>query len=336
MVSFLPLIVQLTLAQHAALRGTVVAAETGEPLGFSIVALHPGNRRQFTNAAGAFTFDVDANGTYLLSARQIGYAPLDTQVVIAGDSATNLRIALRHLAIELPPVTVAATSCTTPGAPDSSDAALFAVFSQLQENAKRFELLADSFPFRYVLELSTREISQRGDTSGPETRRIELSSRDDHPYAVGRVVERAWGPWGNPDSFVVIRSAELRDLGNVTFIANHCFHLIGRQTMEGDTLVRIDFAPAERIRSADMAGAAYLDPVSYELRYTETRLTRPERSELTDVRTMVFLTLFRNVAPGVPLQDSLRVVTTYRYGRRAKIDIQRTVNVRFKRHPASH
>ena len=48
---------------------------------------------------------------------------------------------------------------------------------------------------------------------------------------------------------------------------------------------------------------------------------------------MRFLTRFHNIAPGVPLQDSLIVVTTYRQGPRAKITTQRTLDIRFKRQP---
>ena len=324
---------QLAVAQQPSLRGTVVSAETGYPLGFSIVTLHPNIGRQFTDAAGVFALSGTQAGTYLLSVRQIGYAPLDTQVVITGDSVTVVRIALRRLAIELPPVTIATQQCTRPGRPDSSDAALLAVFDQLQENARRFELLADSFPFHYELELALREVNQRGDTSRPEVRRLRFSSDDNHPYAEGRVVEPAWGPWGSPDNTLVIHSADLQDLGNADFIANHCFRLVGRDTIGGETLVRIDFEPAVRIRSADMAGAAYVDSITYELRYTETSLTQPERSALVSVRSMNFRTRFRNIARGVPLQDSLTVVTTYRYGRLRKIDTQRTVEVRFSRQP---
>jgi len=320
-------------AQQPSLRGTVVSTETRQPLAFSIVTLHPNVGRQFTDGAGAFAFPGTSPGSYVLSVRQIGYTPLDTQIVVAGDSTTIVQIALRHLAIELPPVTIAAQQCTRPGRPDSSDAALLAVFDQLQENARRFELLADSYPFHYDLELALREVNQRGDTSRPALQTLRFSSDDNHPYAVGRVVEPAWGPWGSPDNMLVIHSADLQDLGNADFIANHCFRLVGRDTIGGETLVRIDFEPAVRIRSADMAGAAYLDSITYELRYTETSLTQPERSALVSVRSMNFRTRFRNIARGVPLQDSLTVVTTYRYGRLRKIDTQRTVEVRFSRQP---
>ena len=320
-------------AQQPSLRGTVVSAETGQPLGYSIVSLHPRFGKQFTDAAGAFAFTGVPAGTSILSVRQIGYTPLDTQVVVRADSGPILRVALRRLAIELPPVTVAATPCTNPGPPDSSDAALLAVFDQLQENARRYELLADSYPFQYVLELTDRTVNQRGDTGRPETRRLRFSSSDVRPYEVGRVVEPAWGPWRSPTITHVIRSAELHDLGNRDFIKHHCFRLAGADTLGGDSLVRIDFEPAKRIGTADMAGSAYLDPVTYELRYTTTSLTHPERSVLSDVRSMTFLTRFRSIAAGVPLQDSLAVVTTYRWGRRAEIGAQRTLDVRFKRQP---
>jgi len=322
--------IQLAAAQEPSLRGTVASAETGYPLGFSVVTLHPNIGRQFTDAAGAFAFANTKAGTYLLSVRQIGYAPLDTQVVITGDSAPIVRIALRRLAIELPPVTIAGQQCTRPGRPDSSNAPLLAVFDQLQENSLRFELLAGSYPFEYTLELSNRNVSQRGDTGRPIVRRLRFSSTDDHPYAVGNVVEPSWGPWGNDGS--VIHTADLRDFGNPSFVENHCFHLVGRDTIAGETLVRIDFEPATHIWSADMVGAAYLDSITYELRYTETSLTRPERSEMPDVRAVNVRTRFHNIAPGVPLQESLSAIWTYR-SRRKVVETQRTVDVHFRRQP---
>ena len=139
-----------------------------------------------------------------------------------------MRVALRHLAIELPPVTIAATPCTSPGPPDSTDAALLAVFDQLQENARRYALLADSYPFQYTLELSDRTVNQRGDTGKPEMRKLRFSNGDNRPYQIGRVVEPAFGPWGDPATTLVIHSADLQDLTNVDFIKHHCFRLAGR------------------------------------------------------------------------------------------------------------
>jgi hypothetical protein len=311
------------------LRGTVRSAETGQPLGFSIVTLQPTGGRQFTDAAGGFAFADLPPATYRLSIRQIGYAPLDTQVVVRAGAAAALEIALRRLAIELPPVTVTASRCTNPGRPDSSDAALRAVFDQLEENAKRLELLADSYPFRYVLEISERTVNQRGDTGRPTVRKLEFSSRAASSYAVGGVVGPSYPPW-EPGG-LVIETGGPEYFANTSFIANHCFRLSGRDTIGGEAFVRVDFEPGQRVWSADLSGAAFLDSLTYGLRYIETSLTHPERTELDGVRTIVARTRFREIAPGVPLQDSMIVVTTQRFRRSVKIQTQRTVDVRFLR-----
>jgi hypothetical protein len=314
----------------AQLGGTVVAAETHAPLGFTIVSLTPGGQKRFADPAGRFAFAGLQPGTYLLSARHVGYTPLDTQVVVRGDSAVTLRLALRHLAIELPPVTVAARPrCTTPGPPDPTTLALAAVFEQLQENARRFQLLSDSFPFEYRLEQTVREITSRGDTTRPIVATLRLDSRSERPYEVGRVVVPGWGPW--PRDVLVIRTPSLEEFGNAAFVKHHCFYLVGRDTIEGETLVRIDFEPAANLAWSDMAGSAYLDSVTYRLRYTESSLTHPERSELAHVATMVTRTRFRDLGRGIPVQDYLRAVTTYRSGGRRRIEEQRTVDVRFRR-----
>jgi len=314
---------------HPGLRGSVTSAETGQPLGYSIVTLYPIAGKQFTDAAGVFTFDVSRTGTYVLSVRQIGYAPLDTQIVVQADSASVVNVTLQRLAIELPPVIIAALPCTAPGAPDSTDAALLGVFGQLLENARRYELMRTSYPFRYELEIAERTVNQRGDTGKPSRWKLRFSSADTRPYQVGRVIEPAWGPWKNPMGTHLIHDTDLEDLGNETFIANHCFRLAGTDTLGGEALLRIDFEPAMRIATADMAGSAYLDPETFQVRYTTTWITRPERSELYDLRSVIFFTRFGSIAPGVPLQDSSSVVTTYRYSRSVKIQTQRTFDVHF-------
>lgn len=318
------------LLLQVSLGGTVVAAETGAPLGFSIVALAPTHQQQFTTAAGTFTFQNLPAGAYLLSVRQIAYAPLDTHIVV-GTGALTVHLALRHLAIELPPVTVAARPrCTTPGPPDPvTSPALAAVFAQLQENARRFQLLADSFPFEYRLEQTVREVTNRGDTTRPTVATLRLDSRSERPYELGRVVVPGWGPW--PRDVLVIRTPSLEEFGNATFVKHHCFYLAGRDTIAGETLVRIDFEPAANLAWTDMAGSAYLDSLTYRLRFTESSLTHPERSELAHVATMVTRTRFRDVGGGIPVQDYLRAVTTYRSGGRRRVEEQRTVDLRFQR-----
>ena len=312
--------------------GTVRSAESGQPLGFSIVTLEPGGRRQFTDAAGAFVFESLSSGRYVLSVRQIGYAPLDSQIVVAGDSATVLHIVLRHLAIELPPVTVSThAACTRPGRPDSaSSPALAAVFDQLQDNARRFLLLAREYPFDYELEQTILDVDSRGDSARPLVDTIRLGSRLEHPYEPGHVVTPPWGPWRGD---LVIRTLSLEEFASRAFVANHCFYLAGRDTVEGETLVRIDFEPSRRL-GADLAGSAFLDSSTYQLRYTVSSLTHPQWTDLDNVSAFVARTRFRDVGQGIPLQDYLRAETTFTLSaQKRRVETQRTIGVRFRRQP---
>src|SRR5512145_3294125 len=115
-----PLLLLTTLVlQQSSLRGTVISAETREPLGLTIVTLYPRLGTQFTDGAGAFVFSGVGAGTYLLSVRQIGYVPLDTQIVLHADRPARLLLVLRRLAVELPAITVVGHArCTKPGPPD--------------------------------------------------------------------------------------------------------------------------------------------------------------------------------------------------------------------------
>jgi hypothetical protein len=71
---------------------------------------------------------------------------------------------------------------------------------------------------------------------------------------------------------------------------------------DGRRLLLIAFRAADRLRTPDIDGEAYLDPDSYQLRYLSIRLTRPERATPRLVSASVDVTpieLYRNVlVPG--------------------------------------
>lgn len=326
------LLLLAAVLQQPSLRGTVIGAETREPLGLSIVTLHPGLGTQFTDPGGAFSFTDLGAGTYLLSVRQIGYVPLDTQIVLRADIAATLVVTLRRLAVELPAIIVVGHArCTKPGPPDREvTPALAAVFDQLIENARRLELLADSYPFRYRLERSERDVTRRGDSLRAEVDTIELENRQTRRrYRPGLVVTAGTGPYRG---LTVVTLASLHELADSTFHQSHCFRLAGRDTVEGESLIRIDFEPDEQLGSTDIAGSAYLDPLTYGLRFTETRLTRPERAHLPTVRSVVARTRFREIAPGIVLQDQVHAVWVYRSSVNAnRVESQRLLGVHFSR-----
>jgi len=311
----------------ASISGTVVAAGSGEPLSFSVVALLPGFPPRFTDQTGVFTFTGLAPGSYRLRARQIGYNPFDT-VIAVGDPGLALRIVLSHVAIQLPPVTV--TERTTCFDSEANLAPEFAaVFDQLLENARRFELLADSFPHRFRIERVFTTVDREGRRELIQVDTFERESSSRWPYRPGRIVGPASGAF-NTDRLV--RLPSLSDFADSAFVRAHCFRLVGRDTIAGSTFIRLDFAPVATIRSTDVEGAAYLDPATFQIRYTTVRLTRPER-EIPGMAAMAATVHFSEIAPGILLHDHVRSVETFAssHPTTERIEEQRLLGVRFLR-----
>lgn len=306
-----------------------MTAETGEPLAFSIVALRPGLNEHFTDQTGTFTFTGITTGTYRLLVRQIGYVPAETTLVVGRDADLSVRIALSRVGVELPPITVTGElTCIQPGPPDAAvTPALAAVFDQLLENARRYQLLADSFPFDFVLERTSYSASAARERPVLEVDTIaQTSAAERRRYRPGTVVEMGRGAWRDRR---VVRLPALEEFADSAFVHNHCFRLAGRDTMQGETFIRIDFEPAARLRSPDVAGAAYLDLGSFQLRYTRVSLTRPERA-LRGVLGLVATTRFQEIVPGIVLHDRVRAVTTLPK-QIERIEEQRLLAVTFRR-----
>ena len=319
------------VAQHS-VRGSVSAAGSSDSLPFSVVSLEPGYPPRLTDAQGRFEFLNVLPGRYRLLVRQIAHVPLDTTLTVSadGDSLPPLWVTLRRLAITLPPVTVHGTmECRVPGPPDpavSVEAA--SVFEQAVENARRYRLLANSFPHRALMErtqIAVRDGRQRitkVDTLGRE-------STSEWPYQPGRLVADGTGPRRGE---LMVRMWSFMDLADSSFVTHHCFRLAGRDTVGGETFIRLDFQPPRWLAEMDVEGSAYLDSVTYVVRHTVVRLTQP-RQRLTNVDALVVRTQFRLVAPWMVVNDRLSAVTSLRWPRGAeRIEEQRLLDV-YLAHP---
>jgi len=265
----------VTLAAQT-LRGDVRALETHLPLSFSTVVLQPGVTGRFTNDSGVFAFHDLARGDYRVIVRAIGYLPFDSVITVAGDTIV-LHVALRPLAIELPPVTVVARrACVHPGPPArDSEPELAAIFDQLRENAARYRLLSDAYPFRYWIQRRVwDEPRSHGDSVVVDT--LELRSDAHFAYKPGGLIIMQTGPSGRAER--MLRLPTVIDLADSVFHEAHCFSFAGVDNIDGESQWRVDFLAAERLKAPDVAGSAWLDSSTYELRQLTFRLTRPERA----------------------------------------------------------
>jgi len=298
----------------ATVRGTV-RATTGEAVAYASVALPPAFGARFTDDSGVFVFTGVPPGTYRLVARQVGYTPRDTAVVVQAGASVTVGVALERFVVELSAITVVGARarqgglwrCTNPGVPDSTqDPAVAAVFGQLSENAQRFLLLADSYPAFYRLE-------RRFGRHDPEFERLVVNRTD----TVGLRTDTRWRyapghlladmPVGHGRTELQVQLPTLPDFADPVFLQNHCFRLEGLDTIGGGDYVRLDFRAAERIVDPDADGSAYLDPGTYLIRYTRVWLTRPERAA-TGLASFQATVGFREILPNLALPERISSV----------------------------
>ena len=322
-------------AQSGTLRG-VVRSTLGDPIPYAVVALEPGSPRRFTDDSGAFSFPGLAPGTYHLLARQVGYRPLDTTVVVTGDRTVEVTLTLEHLVVQLDEIRVVARSdtsgrCTAPGPPDPATYPEFAaIFDQLHQNAERYWMLADSYPAVYRMERrfgrpdrynNRHVLVERTDT-------VELRTDARWRYAPGRVLADVPAPRGGTE--LQVNLPGLPDFADTTFLMNHCFELGGTDKMEGRTYVRLDFRAAERITDPDANGSAFLDPETYLIRFVRMRLTRADRAA-TGLEGLEATVAFREVVPSLVLPDRISSVqaTYVRTAEVEDVEEQRMVDFHF-------
>ena len=214
--------------------GTLTDAGDGQPMPYATVMLVGTERASFADAQGHFRFTRLPFNTYNLRARQIGYAPADTTIVLAGNGPTvDISLRMQRVPVRLPAVAVLgshARGCGAPGAPDSAvDPALAGIFAQVRENADRFRMLLEAYPFRYRRLETVVLRSDPGEDSTLSVDTTEYESRARHPYRVGHVVYVDKDSHGHPVRLMYLPS--FRDLADSTFLGTHCFHYGGTESL---------------------------------------------------------------------------------------------------------
>ncbi len=317
-------------AQSGTIRGTVVDARTGRGLPYSAVAA--GSTERFTTDSGRFVLTRLDSKRVQLRVRHVGYVPLDTTVSFDAAPALELRLELRPLAVTLTTIRVdAARSCTTPGAPRPDvDSVLAATFQQLQQNAQQYRLITQRYPF----ESTVRQEFWFDSPSGPaEVRQRVAKVRSDggDSYDPGHAIV----DHGLTRAVVIPTLAIFTDRD---FVEAHCFRAGGMDVQEGDSLARIDFQVADRIKGPDLDGSIYLDPKTFVIRRSHVGVSKLT-DDLSEFDSISVDTRFEEIVPGVPIVSEAHGRSHYAHPResrtgmraRAYVEHQRDVQLEFLR-----
>jgi hypothetical protein len=318
-------------SQQATVRG-VVRDPAGGPLGYSVVSVLSTERQVLTGGDGRFAFLRLEPGTYLVRARHLGYAPLDTTVTVAAGGDVELELRLGRLTVQLSEMRVVAPGpCVHPGPPDPvTEPTLAVIFAQLRENADRAIALGKKYPFAFQMErrYSVFTTSRGIQPAGTDTIVIDGAAR--WPYRAGRIVATV-NERGNMVRQVNIPGlVQLADSG---FHQSHCFSYGGLQKIAGKRYIRVNFETDIGIEDPDIAGAAYLDPDGFQIRRLVMAVTYPYKLNPEIVKFEV-TSAFREIVPSIVILDSAEGVTSFERptgGTMVRTERQKTVKVVFTR-----
>jgi hypothetical protein len=299
-----------TSDSSGSVQGVVTASDEGHPVAYATVTVYPGGQSRFADDSGAFRIARLPPGAYFVRARQIGFAPFDTTVVIEPRGATvRVTLGLRRIAIVLRRVDVVgsrSTSCTTPGLVGQDvDSSLAAIFAEVRKNAERVGMLLDEYPFVYTLERWRVTRSANGSQRTIELDTTAYDSRARRPYRRGAIMFVETDDNGRRRRLMNVPT--FRDLADSAFIAAHCFTFVGEDTSAGLPLLRVDFRPPASLGESDVEGSVYLDEQQYVVRRAVFRLTKPQRLDPPLIGLAV-TTTFRQIVPSIVVFDEIRSV----------------------------
>src|SRR5262249_55430163 len=125
-------------------------------------------------------------------------------------------------------------------------------------------------------------------------------------YAPGKMLGTREYPSGVfAGKWATITLPELADFADERFLINHCFDFSGLEAVDGDSLIRIDFAPAPSIHGPHGTGTIFLDRTNYQLRVTDISLVNLTRRLRGQMSGQSIRAHFREVIPGVPVLHAI-------------------------------
>ncbi|HTE45521.1 MAG TPA: carboxypeptidase-like regulatory domain-containing protein [Gemmatimonadaceae bacterium] len=299
-----------TIAQRATIVGRVSVKGSAISIGYAVVALKTAGYERFTDNDGHFAIRDVAPGRVALSARRIGYAPLDTTFAVAAGDSIQLELEMTLVTIRLPAIYSLAHACAHPGRTNAElSAELLSLFEQVKESAERNRLLSRSYPFEMVVErrISRPEPALEARFIAFDT--VRRTSERLWRYEAGKMLgTREYEPGVFGGKWTTLTMPELADYADDRFLDSHCFDYGGIDLVDGDSLLLIEFKPAENIHDPDIAGTLYLDPKTYQLRMTAVALVNLNKQLREQISGQAIRATFKEIFPGVPVIDAVSSV----------------------------
>jgi hypothetical protein len=299
-------------ATRGVLRVSVTAASSEVPLPYAVLSIAQLSLERFTDARGRIVVPDVAPNTYDVVVRRLGYTPFRGKVTVRAGEPTELTVQLTRVAQRLSQqLVLAARPCPNPGLPDATrEPEVLGLLSLLQENADRYRLLVDQYPFIYTQSRALGEL--RADVMFVQsTDAITSPGRSKVLYRKGGVVRRE----GRAYTMIL---PTILDLTDAAFVRAHCFFYGGATTQETasgtETWFQLDVRADDNLSSPDVHGTFFLDSATAQLRRMELQLSRPDRlpRDLRGIASLIAMTTFTEIANGISVLNAVCAITRLR------------------------
>lgn len=299
-------------APGGTLRGIVQDSATGLPIGYALLVLASRNQRVFASELGRFTLTGLTSGRATLRVQQIGYRPATLTLAVdthgeAAPTSPGLVIRLVQQPLVLPEIVVQGTSCSSMVELSAASGSGSTIFDEMFKNAERILTLEREYPFVLKFQRVVTFLDSTYTRLGGFVDTIRKESRKYAPYRAGQLLQRAGAAGEKVAAFTT------SDIASPEFQKSHCFWYGGRDSIEGFTGYRIDFAPAPKITTIDWAGSLLVDSVSLGLLRAEARLVNiPPRG--TNFLSAVCTIFYQPIVPSLPQEFQSRCVSAQKGG----------------------
>lgn len=295
---------------QGALDLSVIDARNNQGLSYAVVRIEQLSIERFTDSRGRIVLGSLSPGEYAVNVRRLGFVPVNRTVTVSAGDPVALTVRLDQVPQTLSKMTVTpALQCLNPGPPDPvRNPEIHTLVALLRENADRYRLLANQYPFSSTRARALGELRD----SAVFVQSVEVTDipgRTRVEYRPGRVVVRRQ----NRYSMVLPTILDLADDG---FAKTHCFFYGGTTTESTEkgtqTWIRLDVRVDDKLKSPDVNGSFYLDSATAQLRLMEIELSRTDRlpPQLSAIGSVRSATRFVEIAHGLSVIQSVCAITT--------------------------
>lgn len=293
-------------APGGVLTGTVQDSAAGVPVGYALVVLVESNQRVFAGESGRFTLTGLNSGKATLRVQQIGYRAVSLALHLdatpgAPLGSPGLVIRLSRQAFVLPEIVVQGDVCS--GAEALSTGESGTILDEAFKNAERLLSVQQSYPYRGAFQRVTMILNASYERTGGWVDTVRYDSRTIIGYHRGKVLE-AGARRGGREYANYFTTA---DIAREDFRKSHCFWYAGRDSLDGFSAYRVEFAPTQETKTADWAGSLLIDSTTMRLLRSEAHLVNlPKRG--TTFGSALCTVLYQETVPTLVQEFQARCV----------------------------